>query len=125
MKQTFLFNTGVKEINYPTLGEFEVFVKGEKHIQFECENVPKGAKFLYACSSVLPVDEKEILITPIVGGGLLSTHAYFALPKIETSLFNEIETTINWFAEMDKKDNGKVSDSTKEIAKVQKVKLKK
>lgn len=67
-KKTFYFATGVDTRIYPNSPAF---------IPFECENVPEGAKFQFACDNPNLEPEKKYFVAPIIGGKLLSKYAYF------------------------------------------------
>jgi len=49
--KTFYFNTGVKYASYPYLYEGQVVRGGTKQIPFDCDNVPEGATFEFACDN--------------------------------------------------------------------------
>jgi len=80
MKRTFYFNTGVKFADYPYLYGQQVERGGTKQIPFECENIPDGATFKFACDNPNLEGYEGCIIAPIVGGGLLSKYAYFTQP---------------------------------------------
>jgi hypothetical protein len=51
-------------------------------IPFECEEVPEGAKFMYAgASPIISIASETIIIREIVGGNVLSKYAYFKINK--------------------------------------------
>ena len=77
----FQFNTGVKLENNrmgPLKGRLAP--NGVWVIPFECDDVPEGATFEFACDS-LPVREGFIRREIKPGSGLLSKYAYFRLPR--------------------------------------------
>jgi len=81
--KTYYFNTGVRPenvINFPY--EYHRKVGNEIHgtlvIPFQCEDVPEGAKFLYACDE-LRIDKTrtDVIVRKIISGNLYSKYAYF------------------------------------------------
>lgn len=81
--QDFYFNTGVKPWNSSYLAEGDKFINNEKHILFQCENVPEGSIFQFAApKNDVPTYNKQVKIFPIVGGNLCSKFAYFLTPSI-------------------------------------------
>lgn len=66
--KTFYFATGVNTNIYPNSPAF---------IPFECENVPDGSTFKFACDNPNLYPDSGYFVAPIVGGGLLSKYAYF------------------------------------------------
>lgn len=80
----FYFSTGVdsKTTDHHILGGIDSG-NGVICIPFECEDVPEGATFLFACDSPnLRKEEKDIICRRIHNSSLLSEYAYF---KIQTT----------------------------------------
>jgi hypothetical protein len=80
MKQTFYFNTGVKRWINDYTAEGDIWVNNERHIAFQCEDVPAGATFHSACDNPNLEYHDHLLVFPIVSGNLLSKYAYFNPP---------------------------------------------
>lgn len=81
--QKFFFDTGVRPNPFakppiqPGKGQI---LKGETiQIPFECENVPNGSVFLYACDGQKP-ETDGIIKREIKNSVLVSKFAYFRLP---------------------------------------------
>jgi hypothetical protein len=82
MEKTFYFATGVHFSSNNYLAKGDVWCgNGTRLIPFICKDVPEKAKFKFACDNdCLPESKNEnILVTPILGGNLLSKFAYFQL----------------------------------------------
>lgn len=89
--QTFYFNTGVKPIDASwrphhsgtreiPLSKGQVWRNGTKQIIFQCENVPEGATFKFACDIPDLPEAKNMIVREIVSEGMLSKYAYFSKP---------------------------------------------
>lgn len=53
---------------------------GTEFISFDCNDVPEGATFLFACDSPnLRKDEKDVIHRKIYNSSLLSEYAYFKI----------------------------------------------
>lgn len=83
--KTFYFNTGVT-CRPPFQGE--VLRGGTIQIPFDCDNVPEGAVFLFACSDpdikthhAFPT--AELVVREIHNSNLCSRYAYFRCPVIQ------------------------------------------
>ena len=86
MKKTFYFNTGVRPWNRSKLFGEQIWKDGTIQIPFTCENVPNGAKFLFACNihDCWELRLKSIIVRRILDyghNGLLSKFAYFSVPR--------------------------------------------
>jgi hypothetical protein len=75
MAQTFYFNTGVKYSDYPYLFKGQVERGGTKQIPFECENVPDGATFQFACDSPNLHPESNYIVREMSNTAMLSKYA--------------------------------------------------
>lgn len=77
-KKTFYFNTGVKYCNYPYLCEGQIERGGTKQIPFDCEDVPEGATFQFACDNPDLHPEAGYIVREIHNSALHSKYAYFS-----------------------------------------------
>lgn len=78
--KTFYFNTGVKPYGHVppvTLGHGQVWRGGTKQIPFDCDGVPKGAIFEFACDNPGLRESEYLLVREIHNSALLSKFAYF------------------------------------------------
>jgi hypothetical protein len=74
----FYFNTGVKYSDYPYLCEGQIERGGTKQIPFDCEDVPEGAQFKFACDDPNLYPEAGYVVRPILNNALHSKYAYFS-----------------------------------------------
>ena len=89
-RKEFLFNTGVKvyQMEYDDKGKPKYYaatdkiINGERHIPFECEDVPDGATFKFACNNPNLPEANYMIVRKIISGGLLSEYAYFTNPLL-------------------------------------------
>ncbi len=85
--QTFYFNTGVKlfKMEYADMGKPKYYaptdkiINGERYIPFDCEDVPEGASFMYACDN--PGLSSRAIVREIHNSSLCSKYAYFTNPN--------------------------------------------
>lgn len=75
--KTFYFNTGVKYSDYPFLCKGQVNRGGVKQIPFDCEDVPEGKSFEFACDYPNLYPEAGYVVREIHNSTLLSKYAYF------------------------------------------------
>lgn len=75
-------------------------------------------KRLDEVTRALSVKDEPKALPPAEGKNLLAE-----LAKKHQPLKDEIQKTVEWFAEVDKQNNGEISESTKEIARIQNVNL--
>lgn len=83
--KTFYFNTGVKPsnvVNFPYDYHQRVGNKimGTLVIPFDCEDVPEGAKFAFACNNPELKGDNQIC-REIHNSNLVSKYAFFDLPR--------------------------------------------
>lgn len=78
--KTFYFNTGVKYWDYPYLCKGQVEKGGTKQIPFDCENVPEGAVFKFACDDPNLHPESGYIVREIHNSTIHSKYAYFTNP---------------------------------------------
>lgn len=87
--QLFYFNTGVTPNNRTDLYGDQVWRNGTIQIPFECDNVPDGAIFKFACD--IPDLELDIhpnrIVRKIHNSDLLSKYAYFDCPNKEKTTY--------------------------------------
>lgn len=84
--KTFHFNTGVRPFDHnPPAGM--AYMKGFKDsgngvyvIPFDCEDVPDGAAFKFACDYPDLYPEAGYIVREIHNSALLSKYAYFTKP---------------------------------------------
>ena len=84
-RETFYFNTGVSFHPAAVLMPGQVWRGGVKQIPFDCEGVPPGSTFLFACSDPdLPEARNPgVVVRRILpGSGLASKYAYFREPGL-------------------------------------------
>lgn len=82
----FYFNTGVRTYNFPdfpydyhkAVGNV-ISPAGILQIPFECEDVPEGATFEFACDNP-DLHHNHYLVREIISGNMLSKYAYFSPP---------------------------------------------
>lgn len=78
--KTFYFNTGVSITSGSTLTKGQIWSpNGVKLIPFECEDVPEGATFAFACDNPNLHPKAGYIVREIHNSTLLSTYAYFIL----------------------------------------------
>ena len=77
--QTFYFNTGVKPWN--TNAKDALFIKDEMNIPFDCEDVPEGASFAFACDDPNLYPESNYIVRHMFNTTMLSKYAYFNPPN--------------------------------------------
>lgn len=80
--KTYYFSTGVKRYGHtPALPEIAGHIwspNGVKLIPFDCEGVPDGASFAYACDNPeLEDDNASMTVHKIHNSVLVSKYAYF------------------------------------------------
>jgi len=81
--QTFYFDTGVRPYGHSNppmiLSEGQVWKDGTKQIPFDCEDVPSGALFMFACPKAdLPESKYPfVIVREIHNSTLGSKFAYF------------------------------------------------
>ena len=85
---TFYFNTGVRPFihNPPVhIGQGEVLRGGTKQIPFDCDDVPEGADFMFACDNPELRESKYegVIVREIHNSVLCSKYAYFRVDKSE------------------------------------------
>lgn len=78
--QTFHFNTGVKYSDYPFLSKGQIVSGNAKVIPFDCEDVPKGATFAFACDNPNLHPEAGYIVREMHNTAMLSQYAYFTAP---------------------------------------------
>ena len=89
--QTFYFNTGVKPGIPPNerhrkgakpvpLCDGQVWRNGVKQIPFDCENVPEGSTFKFACDNPDLYPDAGYIVREMYNTTMLSTYAYFTPP---------------------------------------------
>lgn len=86
MKQTFYFNTGVRPesvSNFPYEYHRNVgnIIRGTLLIPFDCDNVPDGSTFAFACDDPSLEPEAGYIVREITGGNIISKYAYFNSPR--------------------------------------------
>jgi len=84
MLRTFYFNTGVRQgIHNTSLYGNQVYLNGVVQIPFDCENVPKGAIFMFAAPSaeLREVKQENVIVRKILNSELVSEYAYFQYNK--------------------------------------------
>ena len=75
--RTFRFGTGVKA-SFNRIPNTEIDSNGVQYFTFDCENVPEGSTFLYACDSPdLEIGNASVIVREIHNSHLLSKYAYF------------------------------------------------
>lgn len=81
MEKAFLFNTGVPYWRNSYRDEYRKIVKGIIHIEFICEDVPKGAEFMYAQNNPESISllNPKVIRREIKRGGLVSKYAFFRI----------------------------------------------
>jgi len=80
--KTFYFNTGVQPQNAPIkLMPGHVMRGGTMQIPFDCENIPDGAIFKFACDNKDLRESKypNYIVREIHNSALLSKYAYFQI----------------------------------------------
>ena len=81
MRKTYYFNTGVRRGMNTPYG-IQVWKDGTIQIPFECENVPEGASFKFACDDTNNINPNFIfrkILNSGAKGGLCSKCAYFQI----------------------------------------------
>ena len=78
---TFRFNTGVKICDNPHIKGGINSGNGTVVIPFDCLDVPKDAKFMFACDSK-DLEKNDLICREIHNSELLSKYAYFSVAKI-------------------------------------------
>lgn len=78
--KTFYFDTGVRYADYPFLVKGQVVVDKNKLIPFDCDDVPEGAIFKFACDDPNLYPEAGYIVREIHNSTLLSKYAYFSKP---------------------------------------------
>jgi hypothetical protein len=80
--KTFYFNTGVRIGSGAALCQGQIWRDGVKMIPFDCENVPDGAVFMFACDTANAPESKLpcFIAREIYSTSLLSKYAYFQIP---------------------------------------------
>jgi cytochrome c-type biogenesis protein CcmE len=77
MRKTFYFNTGVT-IVAPSKGQIRK--GGTNQIPFECDDVPDGATFMYACDNPsLKQYGQDVIVREMFNTTIVSKYAYFRL----------------------------------------------
>lgn len=82
--KTFYFNTGVRPYNRnPPVKIMPGYVMrgGVMVIPFDCENVPEGATFMFACDNpkLKEADYENVIVREIFNSKLVSKYAYFKI----------------------------------------------
>ena len=93
-----LFNTGVKPWNSNYRCEFTEWINNERHIAFYVEKIPHHGTLMCLCNEMLPEFKKPgIEVVPVIGGGMCSKYAVFALPTDKERLLAEFNDHYNNF----------------------------
>ncbi len=84
MKTTHYFNTGVRPYSFADykLSAGHIERGGTVQIPFTCEDVPKGAAFMFACdhADLRETSQLGVIVKPILpGSAILSKNAYFRI----------------------------------------------
>jgi len=77
--KTLQFNTGVKPYNSSYLGKGMSFINGEKHISFQCNNVPENARLLSLCDNRSLYKGRKNVIRRTVYNSTLARYAFFVI----------------------------------------------
>lgn len=88
MKKTFYFNTGVRVfvMEYADMGKpkhydaTDKIINGQRHIPFDCEDVPEGASFSFACDNPNLYSEGVYIVREMTNTTMCSKYAYFKPP---------------------------------------------
>jgi hypothetical protein len=77
---TFYFNTGVKPWNNSFLAPGDMLINNERHIPFDCEDVPAGSTFAFCCDNPNLHPEAGYIVRKMYNTTMLSEYAYFRKP---------------------------------------------
>lgn len=88
MTTTFYFNTGVRVfvMEYADMGKPKYYaptdkiINGQRHIPFDCDNVPKGSTFAFACDNPNLHPEAGYIVREMHNTTMCSKYAYFKSP---------------------------------------------
>lgn len=78
--RTFYFNTGVKPWVNSYLAEGDKFINNERHIPFDCEDVPEGATFAFGCDDPNLHPDAGYIVREMHNTTMRSKYAYFTPP---------------------------------------------